>query len=284
MNLFLKKLYRFFILIVLRKRGSIINHLGSVISPTDFSFQTSKKMAHRVGQFKNLIRPIILKQNKMKRYGSKGDGGYVVSKKAIEKSSFLISGGIESNNEFEIELAKLGILGVQIDNSIDLPPKFHENLEFIKATLGDLSEVDINNLTKKFPKNKSGILKLDIEGSEYSVLESIHDFNRFNAIIIELHELFLITDDIFWESFKKILIRLKNTHNVIYISPNNCCGYSIIGGVPVPNIMEITWVKKSLLAGKKFSKIDTLHPSKMKGNYSNRAQLDITGFFPEWKL
>ena len=102
--------------------------------------------------------------------------------------------------------------------------------------------------------------------------------------LVQAGKLQLITDDIFWESFKRILIRLKNTHDVIYISPNNCCGYSIIGGVPVPNVMEITWVKKSLLAGKKFSKIDTLHPSKMQGNYSNRAQLDITGFFPEWKL
>lgn len=284
MNKFLEKIYRFFILIVLRERGSIINHLGSVVSPADFRLQNSPKMALRVGQFKSLVEPTVLKFNEVKRYGSKGDGGYVVAKKAIEKSNFLISGGIESNNEFEIDLAKLGIFGVQIDNSIDLPPKFHKNLEFIKATLGDLSEIDINNLVNKFPKNKSGILKLDIEGSEYSVLKDVDNYNRFNAIIIELHALFRLTDDTFWESFKKILIRLKKTHDVIYISPNNCCGYSIIGGVPVPNVMEITWVKKSLVSGKKFSKIDTLHPSMMQGNYSNRASLDISSFFPNISL
>jgi hypothetical protein len=38
---------------------------------------------------------------------------------------FLISGGIETNNDFELALAALGAEGIQIDYSISQPPVSH---------------------------------------------------------------------------------------------------------------------------------------------------------------
>lgn len=278
------KLLRFFMFLVFRSRGSVISPFGSMISPTEFTIQNSPKMQSRLSEFKELVRPVVLPSKELKRYGSKGDGGYVVARAAIRKSKFLISGGIENNNEFEFELAKLGIVGIQIDNSIDSPPKVHKNLKFIRATIGDLEEVNISKLVSDFPKSEFGILKLDIEGSEYLALKQIATFDKFNVIIVEFHELHRIVKDDFWVSFKKTLTTLKKNHDVIYISANNCCGYSILGGIPTPNVLEITFIKRSIVSGRNFTKINTLYPTNMKANYQNRAHLDISHLFSEFTL
>jgi hypothetical protein len=89
-----------------------------------------------------------------------------------------------------------------------------------------------------------------------------------------------IVDDHFWEVFKSILDKFAQNHSVVFLAPNNCCGFSIIGGVPIPNVLEVTWARNDLISGKKFTKIESLHSEKMSTNYVNRAQLDISNIFP----
>jgi hypothetical protein len=48
--------------------------------------------------------------------------------------------------------------------------------------------------------------------------------------------------------------------------------------------LEVTWARNDLISGKKFTKIQTLHPEKMPTNYVNRAQLDISNIFPSESL
>jgi hypothetical protein len=226
------------------------------------------------------LRPIILEANKLKRYGSVADGGYMIPVNAVDKSKFLISGGIAANNEFEIELANLGLVGIQVDNSIDTPPIVHENLTFKRATIGGKNGILIDDLLKSFDSSSQGLLKLDIEGSEYEALSKVATFTQYTAIIIELHNLYKIIDDRFWEVFKSILDKFSRSHSVVFQSPNNCCGFSIIGGVPIPNVLEVTWARNDLVNGKKFTKIEGFHPEKMPTNIENRAQLDISNIFP----
>ena len=280
-NMFLNKFIRLILFIYFFERGAIVNNFKSITSPNELKLQKSKIMQARVEEFRSLINPIIIKREKLKRYGSVGDGGYVLPINAVNKSKFLISGGIENNNEFEINLARLGITGIQIDNSIDKPPAFHKNLSFIRATLGNIHEVDINKLITRFPARASGILKLDIEGAEYSVINSLKNLDRFSAITVEFHDLYKISEDNFWNNFKSILLKLKKYHGVVFIAPNNCCGYTILGGFPIPNVMEITFAKKSLVNGRRLKNTKSLHPKKMQSNYPDDAALDISVFFPD---
>jgi hypothetical protein len=267
-----------------KERGSVINQWGSVISPQELRYIRSTALGERAACFKELIRPIVLEIDKFKRYGSVADGGYVIPKNTVDNSKFLISGGIETNNEFEIELANLGIVGIQVDNSIDTPPKDHKNLTFSRATLGGRDGVLIDDLLRSFDATSQGVLKLDIEGSEYETLSEVESFTRFTTIILELHNLHKIVDDKFWEVFKSILEKVSESHSVVFLTPNNCCGFSIIGGVPIPNVLEVTWARKDLICGKQFTKIQSLHPEKMPTNYVNRAQLDISNIFPSESL
>ena len=143
------KICRLVLFLFFQQRGAVVNNFKSITSPNELKLQKSKIMQSRVEEFRSLINPIIVKKEKLRRYGSVGDGGYVLPINAVNKSKFLISGGIENNNEFEINLARLGITGIQIDNSIDKPPTLHKNLSFMRATLGNLHEVDIDDLQSK---------------------------------------------------------------------------------------------------------------------------------------
>jgi hypothetical protein len=258
----------------------LINQWGSIVSPQEVRIQRSPQLGVRARDLVNYLTPRILNVGELKRYGSIADGGYVVPVNAMNNSKFLISGGIETNNEFEIELANSGILGIQIDNSIDSPPEDHKNLSFKRATLGGKDGILIDDLLKSFDSTTQGVLKLDIEGSEYETLSEVESFQRFTTIILELHNLYKIVDDHFWEVFKSILDKFAQNHLVVFLAPNNCCGFSIIGGVPIPNVVEVTWARNDLIDGKKFSKTVALHPEQMKTNYENRAQLDISNIFP----
>jgi hypothetical protein len=280
-NMLLNKFLRLILFIYFFERGAAINNFKSITSPNELKLQKSKIMQSRVEEFRSLIKPIIIKKEKLKRYGSVGDGGYVLPINAVNKSKFLISGGIENNNEFEINLARLGITGIQIDNSIEKPPTLHKKLSFMRATLGNLHEVDIDDLTAGFPARVNGILKLDIEGAEYSVLNSLKDLDKFNAITVEFHNLYKISEDDFWKNLKSILMKLTKYHEVVFIAPNNCCGFTILGGFPLPNVMEITFAKKSLVSGKRLKTTEFLHPKKMQSNYADDAALDISTFFPD---
>jgi len=284
LKIIFSKFFRVFLLVFYLQRGATVNKFKSITSPEELHLQKSKKMQLRIEEFQKLVRPLILPKNQLKRYGSLGDGGYVLPINAVKRAKYLVSGGIEKNNHFEVSLARLGIVGIQIDNSINHPPLLHKNLTFIKATLGNLHEVNIDKISEKFPRNFSGILKLDIEGAEYSVLRSIKNIDRYNAIAIELHNLYMVAEDIFWKEFKLVLLKLNKFHEVVYISPNNCCGYTVLGGIPVPNVMEITWAKKSLVSGKKFTSLNIMHPKGARANYPNDASLDASGFFPYLSL
>ena len=284
MKYVVRKLLRLILFIRYKNKGTLINQWGSIVSPQEVRIQRSPQLGVRARDLVNHLTPIILGVDELKRYGSVADGGYVVPVNAINNSKFLISGGIETNNEFEIELANLGILGIQVDNSIDSPPKDHKNLSFKRATLGGKDGILIDDLLKSFDPTTQGVLKLDIEGSEYETLSEVESFQRFTTIILELHNLHKIVDNHFWDIFKSILDKFAQNHSVVFLAPNNCCGFSIIGGVPIPNVVEVTWARNDLIDGKKFSKIAALHPEQMKTNYENRAQLDISNIFPSITL
>ncbi len=284
MKYVVRKLFRLILFIRYKNKGTLINQWGSIVSPQEVRIQRSPQLGVRARDLVNHLTPIILGVDELKRYGSIADGGYVGPVNAINNSKFLISGGIETNNEFEIELANLGMTGIQIDNSIDSPPEDHKNLSFKRATLGGKDGILIDDLLKSFDSTTQGVLKLDIEGSEYETLSEVESFQRFTTIILELHNLHKIVDDNFWDIFKSILDKLAQNHSVVFLAPNNCCGFSIIGGVPIPNVVEVTWARNDLIGGKKFSKIAALHPEQMKTNYENRAQLDISNIFPSITL
>jgi hypothetical protein len=183
--------------------------------------------------------------------GSHGDGGYFMNGDDLLEAKYLISGGIENNNTFEYELAELGIKGLQVDNSIDSAPLTHKNLQFIKATLGWRGS-DTFSINEHIERSgiKNMVLKLDIEGAELNVINSITklNFKKINVVIMEIHNLNYIFDDRFWQELSGALTLLREVGLFpCFVSPNNATSSEILGGLSNPRNIELTMTREKNL-------------------------------------
>lgn len=70
------------------------------------------------------------------------------------------------------------------------------------------------------------------------------DFNVFSQIVIELHWITDIAFDSRGTIFSA-LEKLKFTHDLIWLNVNNTTGFTVIGGVSIPNLVEWTYIRKT---------------------------------------
>jgi hypothetical protein len=230
-----------------KSKGSILNRFNSILSPLEYDEITTTKNTSKIQAILNYLAPNQY-LGKIKRVGGKADGSYVVPIEILGKNTYLLSGGIENNNKFEIYAASRGTTGIQIDNSITNPPQNHTNLKFLNATLGDIDKsgyVSLETLMNKVPKNKKILLKIDIEGGEIEALGSLSTKNlkRIDCLVMELHNLGSITSKN--DKIYNLLNRLhKASLRSIFIQANNACLTYTLAGTLIPDNIEITYVKK----------------------------------------
>ena len=140
-----------------------------------------------------------------------------------------------------------------------LKKKFIES--FIVASNKEVSlkreDVTINNLIDKlegYKKNNRIFLKLDIEGSEWDVIDDIIDkLDYFSGIAIEVHSLDLFGNKL--ENFIKVL----NHKGVllVHVHPNNNGGFC--RGTLLPKLLELTFISSCYLT-KNEKTIEKLKP------------------------
>lgn len=197
---------------------------------------------------------------KLIRLGKDNDGGYLVGKLSILNSTNLISFGISDDWSFEYQFSIINenINIYAFDDVIDLKwliKRFFKNFKrflFVEIKFSELLNSLIKvfefnfikkklNLNKKFvsqsdiseiTKNKKNIFfKIDIEGSEYRILDEILKVKeKIEAIVIELHDIDLHKDKI-------INFLEKIDLNVTHIHPNN---YSKADSDLNPTCIELT--------------------------------------------
>ena len=229
-----------------KQKSGVLNRYNSLISPLEFYTRKSTKHSKSTHELISILAPNKFKGD-LKRFGDKGDGSYVLPKNIVTPKTHLISGGIADNNEFEIELAKKGVTGIQVDNSITRAPKEHKNLIFKFATLGDkdgTNKISLGNLISNAPTNKNLIVKLDIEGAEIAALQNLSkkSLKRIDCLVLELHNLSSLVQN---DRVLKSLIKLKNSGlSSIYLQANNGILDYIISGVLIPDNVEVTFVRK----------------------------------------
>jgi hypothetical protein len=85
---------------------------------------------------------------------------------------------------------------------------------------------------------------MDIEGSEWEILDSASNLHRFDQILIEIHYLERLAKEDYRELYLSGLSKLFEHYFPIAIAGNNCCGFVTIGGFSVPRVMEMTLVKR----------------------------------------
>ena len=180
---------------------------------------------------------------------SQADGGYLVPDD-LEGIDRIYSPGVAQTMEFEKHFLAKGIPCELIDGSVDGAPESHAHARFQKLWLaadtgpGRISLDDWVNESSS--QNDELALQIDIEGAEYECLLATSDqtLARFRFIVLELHDLRSAFTRSGLILLKSLLRKLKATHEIVHLHPNNCCGGVFEGDVVWPEVLELTLIRK----------------------------------------
>ena len=219
-----------------------------------------------------ILKPYHSKKSNLVRIGPKKDGGYVIDKRAINKSKTIIACGLNDDWSFEKDFTKKNSSCnvVAYDHTVDnkfwikrfkkdilsffllkkIKPnqifdifKFFDYLKFfngnnkhhIKKIVSKKNKSNQATITEAVKKFENTLLKVDIEGDEYHVLKDINkNSKKINLLIIEFHDVFKNLSKI-----KRFL--LKSNFKIIHIHANNYGGKNFKG---LPNVIELTLLNK----------------------------------------
>lgn len=202
----------------------------------------------------NLLVPIGC-THELIRVGGDGDGAYLIPND-LSKIDACFSPGIANIITFEQELATIyGIHSYMCDASVDatqlcLNPGLHH---FVPKWLGGYDGDATHTLdswiaTSEHSGSNNLLLQMDIEGAEFESIIAASDsiLSQFRIAVIELHGLWRIQSSRFLNTrFLPVLHKLARHFDCVHFHPNNCCGTTPISNVNVPNVVEVTYYRKS---------------------------------------
>jgi len=195
------------------------------------------------------------------RIGPNKDGGYILAD-GLNYDCF-ITCGISDDIEFEKEflLKNPNMECVAHDGTINALPEEHDRIVFVKKNISYFNSDKTTNLFDMFEKYNNILLKMDIETYEYRWLQtlSLEQFGKIKQLIIEFH--FPFTEPGFTHldtplpinQKLDILKKLSETHVLIHLHPNNCCGTTVYDNTTVPNVFECTYVRKDIQSKNNFN-------------------------------
>jgi len=224
----------------------------------------------------NFLSPYIC--NTLVRVGNKGDGGYLIPKILIDKTRCLISLGISDDWSFDEHFSLLNPnLKIHAYDHTISENSFRRNIKnillnmlilrfswkklkkalasyyaykaFFKGNtkhfqkrifnrIEKLYDITLDEVIKKSNSNQI-FLKIDIEGGEYRIIDSIiKNSDKILGLAIEFHD----TDPlrkVFLDSVRKIQTKFK----IVHFHANNFAGY---GKDFLPESPEITFINKKI--------------------------------------
>lgn len=209
------------------------------------------------------------------RHGINGDGGYVIANN-LNKNDFLISFGVGTETSFEESISK-EILGIHLyDHTIkDLSVEI-ENAIFTRSGISienSANMVNLDEAVSRVPNCSDLILKMDVEGDEWAVLDSIEvdTLKMFKQIILEFHNLESINLQTNLQKFQRVFTKLNVSHRVINVHGNNWDSFKVIHGQIWANALEITYLRKNFFQNSEINSIKKLNYP----NNPNRADLNL---------
>lgn len=226
----------------------------------------SNESQELIRQFLRMLAVYEVVGEQKTRIGSPGDGGYIQIDdfKGVE---YALSLGINDNDDWDLEIAKKGIPVQQFDHSIDSAPSKHPLLSFYKKKITsntNVNEISLNDIIQglKCNNNPNILLKMDIEGYEWEVLESCDDeqLSRVTQITCEFHGFSRLLETGFYSRAAKIIEKINRYFCVVHVHGNNASPLCNIANVAIPDVLEITFANKSLY---KFESFQGLLPTNL---------------------
>jgi len=189
------------------------------------------------------------------RVGGPADGGYVMANDLT--NTVAVSLGVGWDDSWEISALEGGAVAVaQFDPTIRRPPHALHNTSFHRkgvAAVTDETQSAVSlekALDLADPSgNKEFVLKMDIEGSEWSVFDAAPaDWGRrVRQLAVEIHELRTLVDEERAEEIVRVLRKISETHAPVHLQANNAVRLARLGRYSVPDALEVTWVRRDLV-------------------------------------
>ncbi len=226
----------------------------------------------------NFLKPFKVK--KLVRLGRNYDGGYLLCHEILQSCENLITLGVGDDVSFEIDFEKkknsksirMYDYSVNDLNFIKIIFKYFRRLITFRTQLGNFKnsiknyfkflmflrkenvfleklrivnkpkftyDITLNSILKKI-HNKKNLLKMDIEGSEYKVIDHIiNHHSKIKMLVIEFHWINK-NKNLFIKSVKK----LKKKFDIIHIHANN---YKLMKNTDeIFDVLELTLVNKNV--------------------------------------
>ena len=193
----------------------------------------------------SLLTPYNISSPKI-RLGPNYDGGYVISQIALEKCSSLFTYGVADDIRYEEDFSsKYNKPSYLFDHTINKSPWEKDLLKYTPEGLGfDDKCKDFLDHYEQFSLKKDVLLKIDIEGNEYSYFENT-DLEKISKVtsglLLEIH----------WINTPNILDRFINLMNQLnqYFILNHIHGnnYGTVWNYKsyiLPNVLELSFINK----------------------------------------
>jgi hypothetical protein len=201
----------------------------------------------------SLLRPLDVVGPSLVRKGRNGDGGYVMLDAGIEGVAYSL--GVNDEVSWDVDMVKAGCQVYQYDHTVSSAPVTHPSIHFFKTGIAAENSPDGVFKSLEYLLETNGhrgrrdlILKMDIEGSEWEVIEGLQTstLDQFSQILAEWHfpEFSNIADPEELERVLSVFEKLNQTHQVIHVHANNYGRMGIIGGVSLVEGLEVTYLRR----------------------------------------
>jgi hypothetical protein len=205
----------------------------------------------RVLQMASFLTPHALADKSKVRLGSDYDGGYVMVDD-FDGIDAALSFGIETNASWDGAVAARGVPVWQYDHTIAAPPEANPMFHFFPlkitphpveggCTIGQaLAQTGAS-------RPASVILKIDIEGDEWDVLDACPPevLATFSQIIIEYHAFSQAADNGWLARAIRVLGKIDANFAVAHVHANNWTGLSNVSNVYLPETLEVTYANRA---------------------------------------
>ncbi len=208
--------------------------------------------AHMARNALRLLRPHHAIEAQKIRIGRPFDGGYVMID-AFDQVEAAYSFGINDDVSWDFDIAQRGIDIFQYDHTIEHLPFEHPRFHWSKTGIDRTSSGNMRSLPDVIKahghENATNLLlKCDIELAEWDAFHDVPKIimEKFSQIVIEIHDLPRVGSLEHGLNARQVLMNLTNNHRLVHIHANNYGGFRMVGGIMLPNVVELTLIRKDM--------------------------------------
>lgn len=205
-----------------------------------------------------LLSPRMIEGAKLARIGGPNDGGYVMlGPVAPPTVTAAYSFGVGDEISWDEAIAARGIDAWLYDHTVAAPAGLPARCRFTrKGVTGRTTGAHLQTLAECVRENghqgrSDLVLKMDVEGAEWDVFEEASEslLGQFQQIVVELHGLTNALAPGRHDAIANVLEKLARTHQCIHVH-GNCDQPPVwMGDLVVPDVAEVTYVRRSDVEG-----------------------------------